>query len=487
MSRRTVALLGLLVASVAALLAFGPDFAAIGQKVVWTFRGPPPVPPQAASRIDDATGALDVARKQIEWEVDRFGHDLGIGLRIVTTADPRAPQDRAASLLASEPAIPWHPTGTLVVVLHLKGGRVGVASSEAVARAAPQPVVDTLLASRVTPFLNEPLLGVALLSSLSRLRDHLLTEAAGGRLVLDESVLARSSVPHVVEHERESAARCARVAARPGADVAASVEAFGCALVRGDASASASLFTEASAFQVARKPLLPFESRVRAAALDAGRPWSISEVGDRAAVKPANSKNSFGFVPVLLVREQGEWHVDLVEMGKTFHSFGTWWQQGNARGPYWLALGGEPYAGEFSEDLTPIELWGEPLQDAITRLEQTDGPIAKIRLAEILLRNAWLPGEALMRWDEAMALAQNDFATADTFASRAEYLGHPLLGAIAIAPFGPQAAQHLGILLLRTGNIDAGAVMLRQAHAWREAREARRAALPPDRDPEKAI
>ncbi len=479
MTRRSAALLGLLAASVAALFAFGPDPAAVRRKIQEKFGTPPPLPQNAASRIDDPPGALDVARNQIEWEVDRFGRDLGIGVRIVTTANPGDPQELAESLLASEPELPWYATGSAVLVLHRKGGRMGVASSEAIARVTPKPVLDALVVSRVTPFLNEPLLGVALASGLSRLRDHLESAAADGRLALDDTVLQRSIVPRVLASERVSRARCGRAAGEPGADVATSVEAYGCALIRGDAAASAALFTAPSRVQIARKPLLPFESRVRAAALDAGRPWSISEAGDRAAVKPA-AKSLPDFVPVLLVREQGQWRVDLVEMSKTFRASGSHWQQGNARGPYWLALGAKPYAGEFSDDLTPIELWGEPLEDAIARLERTDGPVAKIRLAEILLRNVWLPGEALVHWDEALALSQNDFSTADDFAHRAEYLGHPLLGAIAIAPFGPPAAQRLAELLFRSGNIDAGAALLRQAQSWREGRETRRAALPPD-------
>lgn len=477
MTRRTAVLLALLAASVAALLSVG-NLGAILAKL----RPAPPLPPQAASRIDDPAGALDVARSQIEREIDRFGRDLGIGVRIVTTANAEDPQALATSLLAVEPALSWHATGAAVLVLHTRDGRIGVATSEAVSRVAPKPIVDAELVSRVVPFLDGPLLGVAFASGLARLRDHLLVQAANGTLELDGDVSQRSIVARVIEHERVSAARCSWVAIEPGTDLSESVEAFRCALVRGAANASAALFTAPSRVQLARKPLLAFESRARAVALETGRPWSVSQAGDRAAVQPAG-KGTTDFVPVLLLRDQGKWRVDLVEMGKSFRSHdGSHWHQANAQGPYWLALGGKPGAGEFCDDLTPIELWGESLEDAITRLEHSDGPIAKLRLAEILLRNAWLPGEALVRWDEALALSKDDLATADVFAHRTEYLGHPLLGAIAIAPFGPPAAQRLAVLLLRAGNIDAGAAILRHANLWRKAREARRVAPPPGLD-----
>lgn len=481
MARRIAALLGLIVVNVAAWIWAAPDVDAVLGPVASIFRAPPMLPPAATTRIDDPTGALNGARRDLEGEIDRFGFDLGIGLRIVATAEPGDPEVRAESLLAEEPAIAWHPTGTIVVVLDPQGRRVVVARSEALAKLDPSRTAESLLAARILPFFDEPLLGVALLSGVAQLRDQLLGAAADGRLLLDDDVLARSIVARVREHEATGSARCAQPASGSGDGVEATVERFVCALGRDDPSAGGSLLTDASEVQIARRPLLAFETRARAAALDAGRPWSIVEIDDRAVVRPA-VQGIPDFVPVLLVREAGVWRVDLVEMGKNFYSFSLGQcLQRNARGPYWLVLGGKPYGGEFDADLTPIELWGEPLEAAIERLEKTDGPVAKRRLAEILLRNVWLPGEAMMRWDEVMMLVQDDFAIADTFADRAEYVGYPLLGAIAIAPYGPRAQEHLASLLIHANYVDAGVRMLQQSIAWRNARDARRMALPRDR------
>lgn len=109
MSRRMLVLLGLLAANTAALVVLGPDFGAVLRRVEWHFQSPPPRDPKAASRIDDSAGALEVARSEIEEEIDRFGRDLGIGLHIVTTASAGDPQVLAESLLASEAAHPFHP------------------------------------------------------------------------------------------------------------------------------------------------------------------------------------------------------------------------------------------------------------------------------------------------------------------------------------------------------------------------------------------
>jgi hypothetical protein len=481
MSRRMLVLLGLLAASAVALIPFGRDFAAVLRKVEWQFRPPPPLPPQATAQIDDSSGALSVARGQLEQEIDRFARDLGIGLHIVTTASRGDPQALAESLLASATRHPFHATGAVVLVLSIQGGAIGIAVSREIESAAPPLVVFGVLAPHVGPFLDEPL--SASRSRQSRACAISSSPAPPAARSSSARSFDRSIVARVRERQRVSESRCGYAAREPSTDVSGSVEAFDCALLRGELVASGTLFTEPSRIQIAHRPPLAFESRVRGAALEAGRPWVVTQSGDRAVVRPARPTPDF--VPVLLVREQDRWRVDLVEMGKTFRRHQRKWKQGNASSPYWLALGAKSEAGEFDEDLAPIELWGEPLDDAIARLEQSDGPVAKRRLAEILLRNVWLPDEALLQWDEALALAPTDLALASDFARRAEYLGHPLLGAIAIAPGGPPAAQRLAELLLRGGNVDAGATMLRRANEWREAREARRSTRSPE--PEESI
>jgi hypothetical protein len=352
---------------------------------------------------------------------------------------------------------------------------MAVAASDALEGDA---ALDELLVSRVEPFLDHPLAGVALSSGLARLRDHLLGQAADGSLSLDDAVRERSPVA-LIERGEGVAARCQGLSPLPRADVEGSIEAFACALLQGGPAADSPLVTEPSRVQLARRPLPVFESRAHGAALDAARPWTVSRVGDRAAVK--HGRDTRESPPLLLVREEGTWRVDLVEMGKAFRQENGRWKCWSERGPYWLVIDDKCGFGTYVDDLTPVELWGEKLGDAIVRLERTEGPVAKVRLAEILLRNAWLPGEALVQWDAALALAPDELRIANLFADRVEYLEYPLLGAIALAPHGPPALIRMGELFVRAGKIETGAANLRQGHVWRTLRDAHKAA---PREPE---
>lgn len=187
--------------------------------------------------------------------------------------------------------------------------------------------------------------------------------------------------------------------------------------------------------------------------------------------------------PILLQRIGGTWRVDLVEMEKTFRANEAHrWQRRVRGGPYWLALDALPTRGALDAYLGPVELWGAPIEDVVARLEQSDAPAAKLRLAEILLRNAWLPGEALVRWNEALALAPDDVQDANLFADRTELLGYPLLGAFALAPHGPPVMARVAELTLRGGKVDTGLAFMRRAIEWRKARNAIRAALRPPSD-----
>ena len=469
MTRRTLVLAGILVVCGGGWLATGPSLPPMFQRKL-------PLPTDAASRIQDSGGALDAARAEIEAAVRRFGSELGIDLRVVTTSGAKDPAAFAASLVADPERDGWTPTGSIVVVLDAKVGRVFLAASEPLVQHLPAAVVEEKLAARVGPFLGDPLGAVAIASGLGRIRDHLLALAADGALVLDDLVANRSIAMRVAASRAALAMRCRAPVADAHADPAASAEAFLCALAHGSTSSSPALFTAASAFHLTRRPLPPFESRARASALDAARPWSVVVTEDRAAVLPTARHGDAQ--PVLLQRIGEAWRIDLVEMEKTFRATGAGrWQRRLQGGPYWLALAALPTKGALDTYLGPVELWGAPIEDVVADLEQSDDPAAKLRLAEILLRNAWLPGEALVRWDEALALAPDDVQDANLFADRTELLGYPLLGAFALAPHGPPVMSRVAELTLRGGKIDTGMAFLRRAIEWRKARNAIRAAL----------
>jgi hypothetical protein len=78
-----------------------------------------------------------------------------------------------------------------------------------------------------------------------------------------------------------------------------------------------------------------------------------------------------------------------------------------------------------------------------------------------------LPGEALVAWDDALARRPDDLELALLFADRAEALDVPLLGAVALAPFGDRAGERIAELLVQGGETDAGIASIRRALALR--------------------
>jgi len=467
MPRRTRVLLFLLVVSAAALGAWiatsglPPQYYALKRRFE-----PVRVPWEA--RIEDPTGALAIARSSVLEQIGRFERDLGIDLRILVhrsaAAGGATGDERVAQLLDERDVGDGFGTGGIVVAIDLSSREVLAAASDEIA-ALVAAAFPERVAARSAPWLGHPYAGIALASGLAALADDLLEHARRGDLDVEEP----GSLLELVRGGEAQATGCSAAPA-PAADPSASVEAFRCLLLAEHGAAESPLLTPESRVHLARAPLGAFASHARAAGLEAGRPWTVSVSGDRAAVRSVRPEgDTREFPPVLLVRDQGVWRVDLVEMGKAFRRGPTGiWRSWNLAGPYWLVLGTE-HAPQ-REALTPVELWGEPLEDAIARLEASDVPAARVRLAELLLRNAWLPGEALARWDEALSVADPDAALTRRFADRAEYLDLPLLAAQALAPLGSSDATRVAELLLRGGRIDEGKLLLQGALSERARR-----------------
>jgi len=473
MKRRTGILLGILAASAATSFASG------SWSTVRKLLEKPPPPFEQLTHIDDAGGALDAAKIALPMEMSGLATQVGVVVGVVVAPEPGDLREAAAARLAKLVPDGWNETGSLLVQIDSSRRAVAVARSASLDAVLPDPVLNELLVDRIRPFVGQPLLGAALVSGLHRVRDHLLERAVENALALDSSVAERSVATRIRAAMPPIETRC-RAGGGGGGAVEARVEQLVCALARGVEPGDGELFTTASRVHLARRPLDRFEGRVRAALLDEGRPWKVSVAGDRAAVL-RSGRMAASWLPVLLVREGDTWRVDLVEMEKAYDGDGLGsWRNRNALSPYWLALGVDPNSAKYrSKNLAPVELWGESLEDAIARLERTETPEARRRLAEILLRNVWLPGEALVRWDEALALDPDGAFAARTFANRAEYVGYPLLGAIALAPLGAPEMQRIGELLVESGNVDSGIQLVQKSLQWRAARKAARAAAPP--------
>jgi tetratricopeptide (TPR) repeat protein len=107
--------------------------------------------------------------------------------------------------------------------------------------------------------------------------------------------------------------------------------------------------------------------------------------------------------------------------------------------------------------LGPVNLYGEPLEEAIARLEGSELPGSRFRLAEILMRNCWVTPEAISLYAEAAAAAPDEVHFVTTLADRASYLGMPEIAIEPLKRLGPAAFLRVGWAYERSGQSeDAG-------------------------------
>jgi hypothetical protein len=240
----------------------------------------------------------------------------------------------------------------------------------------------------------------------------------------------------------------------PSPDPRESAEAYRRVLRDEVGDPSLALFTPASRVMRARSPMAPFEERTRLAALERAGALRLAVQGDYAVLRGARPIR--GLVPILLHREEGLWRVDLVETFKNcfFASDGT----------YVLWNGSAPYAFAFEgarpprhDDLSPIPLGAESLEDALARLASDDTAEGRFQLAELTYRNVWLVPEALPLYEAAARRAPGDWRIVSTLADRASYVGMPDLAIPYVERLGTRGYRRLAALHEQAGRRDVAA------------------------------
>jgi tetratricopeptide (TPR) repeat protein len=220
------------------------------------------------------------------------------------------------------------------------------------------------------------------------------------------------------------------------------------------------LFTEGSRVMRARYPVAPFEEALRAKAMRRAGELVLRVQGDHAVA--TSSEPIPELPPVLLLREEGLWRVNLVE---TFKLFG-WDLEGYFR----LQTAATPYAQFFSEEdawgdatLAPIDLQGEPIETAIARLEASNEPADRFFLAEVLMRNCFVSAEAMPLYQEA---AEADPRYVVVFAQRASFMGMAEAALPLVLGRGPSHARWAAWLYERAGERELAREQYLRAVAW---------------------
>jgi tetratricopeptide (TPR) repeat protein len=439
------------------------------------------VPDDAAAvrvHVDDAAELLFPLGTTIEGQCKGTRGDLGIDVRVVTRRAAGEDVAPLAERLFRELGVgEGAPTGGILIVLERDGGQARIEVSYSLEGVLPDVFLSRLARDQLVPYASHRAAGMAVMDVVHFLRNRLLDAAAAGELslgpalrtdALSQLLAARSGgagaqveLPEVPSHAERKRRVPDELRARyaPSADPLESAEAF--QRVRRDlvGDPTLELFTEGTRVMRARYPVAPYEELLRVDAFERAHPLRVQVRGDRAFVdteKPARD-----FIPILLVREQGLWRIDLVETFKNFFF--------DEQGMFRLVNLANPYAvflpgvwARTDDTLTPLPL-PEPLEDAIARLETSAAAGDRYRLAELLMRNCFLFAEAIPLYAEAARLAPGDAKIALTFADRATYLYMPEIAIDAVAALGPRYWSRLAWLHERAGQTELAKSYYRKA------------------------
>lgn len=428
---------------------------------------PPATSPKQVSRerfpgnVADGASMLPLFAHTLERMAESWRDDLGIDLEVVTLANP----ERPVEVLAPEVFQVRHiganaPLGGILVLVDPSREEARIEVSYGLEAAFPDALVGRIAHDQLAPYASYQLAGMALMDVLHHLKDWAWLQSVRGELALPASYRAREAFRRHARYLSGGAgaqvqladfsidrdlkapvppAQRARYA--PSSDPMLSVESYRRVLHDLVGDPSLELFTAGSRIMRARYPVAPFESLERMEHLEASKPLRAVVRGDRAVV--TSDHPAHGFVPVLLVRQDGLWRVDLVETWKNlFFDFDGSYHLVNSNTPYafGLAAFGRPGASDVAAF---AGLDGERLPRFLKRLRETPGPAADFVRGEVLFRNCFVSIEALRAYEKAVHQAPHDALFLNVLGDRELYLGFPELAARAYRKMSPR--PHLAI------------------------------------------
>jgi tetratricopeptide (TPR) repeat protein len=444
-----------------------------------------------ARAVEDRAGLIGAFERSIRFFTDATRAQLGVDVRVVTVREPDEEIEPLAQRLFRELSVgDGAPTGGILVLIEAARSRARIEVSYTLEGVLTDALLSRLARDQLAPYASYSAVGMGAMDVVSLLQRRLLAAAASGELAIPRTARdalagrsggagAQVSVPDVpVDRDlKRRIPDSERARYAPSADPAESVEAFLRTRRELAGDPTLELFTEGSRVQRARYPVAPYEEWELLAVAEASRPFEIRVDGEHAIA--ASARPARAFLPILLERSAGRWRVDLVETFKSYRlgADGEWvfW---NAATPY-AALTGARARLDIA-DVVPVDLRGEPLADALARLEQAlaapdapDRARLHFELAELLYRNAWSVIAAFAHYEEAARLAPQDWALLDTFARRGSFVALPELAIPFLERTGPAGWSLAGLLYEEAGRDDEARRVWRRALAASGGRDAR--------------
>jgi hypothetical protein len=445
------------------------------------------------SCVDDAAELLGPFRETLNRQAAGFSRDLGIDLRVVTVRGAGEDVSSLAERLFRERGVgSAAPTGGVLLVLDPTRSQARIEVSYSLEHVYPDAVVARLIRDQLVPYASYHMVGMGVMDVLHFLRGRAFDAVASGDLTLPDSLRDRPVVRDFLAGRSAGAGAQSglvnlsadsdlkrtippeqRAQYAPSADPMESAEAYARVLRDAAGDPTLDLFTRRTRVMRLRGPVAPYEDRHRWEVLEASRPWRVVVQEPLAVVR--SDTPARGFVPILMVRDEGLWRVDLVETWKNlfFAADGNYFVR-NALNYYVFGLN-VPAQAERDASVLPVDLYGEDIAAAVARLDRASaeggGARIQVRFADILYRNCWLVVEAMAHYERAAALAPTDWTIAKTIADRASYLGFPLYAIGFLEPFGPRANLRIAQLYLQGQKPKLAEKYYRLALEWEPDKE----------------
>jgi hypothetical protein len=393
----------------------------------------------SGEHVDDRARLLGPLSQSVEGLAAAFWTDLAIDVQVVTLHDDTPDVSLLVERLFEERRDASRAsTGAMLVLLEAGRQLARIEVSYELEGALPDVVVNRVAADQLAPYASYGAAGMAVMDVLHFLKDHALDQAARGQLPLADELKAgsayrerlaqlsggagaRVTLPDIPADDdlKRTVTDEDRARYAPSSDPLESIDALRRVMRDLVGDPSLELFTPGSRVMRRLFPVAPYEEARRLAVLEASMPLTLTVEGNRAVAR--SRQPARGFVPVLLLRSDRLWRIDMVETWKNLFFGGDGeYRLVNRNTPYWFGL--EDLGPAPWHDVAALELGGEPLDEALARLEARSDARSRLWLAELLFRNCWATTAALSRYREALDLAPNDPEILRVYAERASYL-----------------------------------------------------------------
>jgi hypothetical protein len=372
--------------------------------------------------IDDPQELLGYFTGYLEFAIDSWEDDLGIEVNIVVIDSPDAEILVAAQDIFGQRAIGSEsPTGGLLILLNQGSDEARIAVSRNLEGTFTDALVGPIAKAQLAPYMSYDMAGMAVMDTLSALRNNAYAAVRNGSLQLDASFMndprnrylldksaggggGQTTIPAASANDNFKNKPQTSLLRRytPGSTPLESVAAYERSLADNVGYPLLDLFNPGTQVMRDMYPYAVHEEVERLVSIRDSRPLTVTIEGDRAVV--SSDDPAHAFVPIMLENIDGLWRVDISEMFKAlfYDREGNYYLH-NSTTPYLFGLEGWGDGKGF--DVAPLGLpAGTDLHTALAVARKGESAAARFHYAELLFRNGFAAVESFKHYNAAVQL-----------------------------------------------------------------------------------